>query len=254
MGTRNPAAFDAYLRGRKVPVSAHSEKDDQTAIAAYTEAIREDPSYALAFASRSMALTAYAGITSASTNRERYDSALSDARKAIALAPDLAEGHVALAYYFETGALDFARANNEYERALALAPGNAQVLRRYGLFAVRMGRAESGIVAARRAVVLDPLSHSAHNDLGAALFSTRQHTEAIAAYQHAIALDPEDLDNLVYQGIAYYALGEFERAYTSCESRANYGGGQICLALTDDKLGRHADAQSMLAKIPGLCA
>ncbi len=52
----------------------------------------------------------------------------------------------------------------------------------------------------------------------------------------------------MYQGIAYYTLGEFDRAHSVCESKANYGGGQICLALTNDKLGRHADAQSMLAK------
>ncbi len=169
-GTRNPAAFDAYLRGRKVPVSAHSEQYDRTAIAAYTEAIGLDPDYALAFANRSMALNAYAGITSESDIRERYEGALSDARKAIALAPDLAEGHLALAYYFESGALDFARANEEYERAFALAPGNAQVLRRYGVFAVRMGRTESGIATARRAVVLDPLNHGVHTALGAALY------------------------------------------------------------------------------------
>ena len=247
-GTRNPAAFDAYLRGRKVPAGAHSEKDDQRAIAAYTEAIGLDPNYALAFANRSIALNDYAGITSGPAIRESYDKALSDARKAIVLTPDLAEGHLALAYHFESGALDFARANAEYDRALALAPGNAQVLQRYGLFAVRMGRIEAGIAAARRAVVLDPLSSRTHNALGGALFSARQYTEAITTYQDVLALEPENPDTYVYRGIAYYALGDFDRARTTCESKADYGGGQICLALAYGKLGRQADAQSMLAK------
>ena len=247
-GTRNPAAFDAYLRGRKVPAGAHSEKDDQRAIAAYTEAIGLDPNYALAFANRSIALNDYAGITSGPAIRESYDKALSDARKAIVLTPDLAEGHLALAYHFESGALDFARANAEYDRALALAPGNAQVLQRYGLFAVRMGRIEAGIAAARRAVVLDPLSSRTHNALGGALFSARQYTEAITTYQDVLALEPENPDTYVYRGIAYYALGDFDRARTTCESKADYGGGQICLALAYGKLGRHADAQGMLAK------
>jgi TolB-like protein len=247
-GTRNPAAFDAYLRGRKVPAGAHSEKDDQRAIAAYTEAIGLDPNYALAFANRSIALNDYAGITSGPAIRESYDKALSDARKAIVLTPDLAEGHLALAYHFESGALDFARANAEYDRALALAPGNAQVLQRYGLFAVRMGRIEAGIAAARRAVVLDPLSSRTHSALGGALFSARQYTEAITTYQDVLALEPENPDTYVYRGIAYYALGDFDRARTTCESKADYGGGQICLALAYGKLGRHADAQGMLAK------
>ena len=52
-GTRNPAAFDAYLRGAKASKSAHEAKDYATAITAYTEAIRLDPHFALAFAARS---------------------------------------------------------------------------------------------------------------------------------------------------------------------------------------------------------
>ena len=59
-GTRNPAAFDAYLRGAKAYSSRHDAKDLPAAIAAYTEAIRLDPHYALAFAGRSIALTTVA--------------------------------------------------------------------------------------------------------------------------------------------------------------------------------------------------
>ena len=56
-GTRNPAAFDAYLRGAKAYNSARDTEDLPAAIAAYTEAIRLDPHYALAFAGRSIALS-----------------------------------------------------------------------------------------------------------------------------------------------------------------------------------------------------
>ena len=58
-GTRNPAAFDAYLRGAKAFNSRRTTtKEIPAAIAAYTEAIRLDPHYALAFAGRSIAFTA----------------------------------------------------------------------------------------------------------------------------------------------------------------------------------------------------
>jgi len=40
--------------------------------------------------------------------------------------------------------------NQEYERALALAPGNSEVQGRYGGFAIDIGRTEAGITAARR--------------------------------------------------------------------------------------------------------
>jgi len=54
-GTHNPAALDAYLRGAKAERSRRDTKDLPAAIAAYTEAIRLDPHYALAFAARSIA-------------------------------------------------------------------------------------------------------------------------------------------------------------------------------------------------------
>jgi TolB-like protein/Tfp pilus assembly protein PilF len=248
-GTRNPAAFDAYLRGRKALLAVHSDEDFQTAIAALTESIKIDPNYALAFANRSMALAYYANETSGPAIRESYDKAQEDARQAIALAADLAEAHLALAYYFQNGALDFTRANREFERALALAPGNARVLRVYGAFAALMGRKEAAIPAARRAVALDPLSFPSHYNLGSVLRAARQYDEAIAAYQDAVALDPENPDVYANRGLTYYVLGNLEQARASCESKPDDAGNQACLAVVYDKLGRHADAEAVLAKI-----
>jgi TolB-like protein/DNA-binding winged helix-turn-helix (wHTH) protein len=247
-GTNNPAAFDAYLRGRRAHVAYHDARDLQTALAAYTEAIVLDPSYALAFANRSMALSDFAQ-ASGSAVRESLNKAQADALKATALAPALAEGHLALGYYLATGSLDFTRANDEYERALALGPGSARVLRDYALFATLMGHTEAGIAAGRRAVVLDPLSRDSHSYLGAALYTGRQFREAITAFQDGLALDPDDPFTNGMRARAYYALGDFERARTSCEIRPDHWFTQQCLAVTYDKLGRHPDAESMLAKV-----
>src|ERR1700733_5179317 len=129
-GTRNPAAFDAYLRGAKAYGSRREAKDIPAAIAAYTEAIRLDPHYALALAARSIALTAVAGeAATKAAMRDGFDKAQADARQALALAPDLAQAHLASANVSELGTLDFTQASDAYKRALALAPGNAEVLR-----------------------------------------------------------------------------------------------------------------------------
>ena len=154
-----------------------------------------------------------------------------------------------MAFYFELGALDFKRANEEYERSLALAPGNVRMLRNYGSFAAVMGRSEAGIAALRRAVVLDPLNRNGRFTLGRNLYLGRQYKEAIAAYEDTLALDPEDAAAPANRGLAYYAQGDLERARVSCESKPDYWGSQQCLAVTYDKLGRHADAEGMLAKI-----
>jgi TolB-like protein/Tfp pilus assembly protein PilF len=248
-GTRDPAALDAYLRGRKAYIDEHEVKDFQTAIGNYSEAIGRDPNYALAFAGRSLALIAYAGEAPESAVREGYEKAQQDALKALAVAPDLGEGHLALADYFKNGALDFTRANEEYKRAVALAPGNAQALLLYGLFTVEMGRKEAGIAAARRAVVLDPLNHYTRFYLAYALHWAHEYDQAIAAYQDSLALDPDDPYSYAFRGLAYYAMGDFQRARASCESKPDNRFSQQCLAMTYNKLGRHGDAEVVLAKM-----
>jgi TolB-like protein/Flp pilus assembly protein TadD len=248
-GTRNPAAFDAYLRGAKAYGSMRDAKDLPAAIAAYTEAIRLDPYYALAFAGRSMALTNVASeADTAAAAREGLDKAQADARQALKLAPDLGQAHLALAFVSEEN-LDFAQANEAYKRALALAPGNAQVLRLSGGFEAYMGHFDAGLAATRRAVVLDPLSRQSHSLLGQALLAARRYEEAAAAFAEVISLEPDLKQTYGYRGLAYYGLGDLERARASCETKPDYWFNQQCLAVIYDKLGRHADAETELSNL-----
>jgi TolB-like protein/Flp pilus assembly protein TadD len=252
-GTHNAAAFDAYLRARKAYFNPREAKEDQeAAIAGYTEAIRLDPNYALAFAGRSLAVAvtldtgqAVPGVA----NRERLEKAEADARRAIALAPELGQAHLALAYVMQVGALDFVQANEEYERAAALAPGNAQVLRDSGLFAAFIGRYDAGIAAARRAVVLDPLSATSQSYLGLALYSARRYGEAADALAEAISLVPDYREAYGDRGFAFYGLRELQSARLSCETKRDHWASQWCLAVVYDKLGRGADAKAELAKL-----
>jgi TolB-like protein/Flp pilus assembly protein TadD len=255
-GTRNPAAFDAYLRGSKAYSTLHRAADPQSAAAvyqsaaaAYTDSIRLDPNYALAFTGRSMTLDTYSYYQIPAEARRSLDEALADARRAIALAPELGEAHLALARVFEDG-LDFAHAGDEYSRALSLAPGNAQVLQHYGAFAVNIGHTEAGLAASRHAVMLDPLSTNSHDRLGEAQWVSRRYNEAAAAFEEVIALDPDAWRAYAWRGFAYYGLGDFERARSSCEVEVGRRKGWIlfCLALVYDKLGRHVDAEAMFMK------
>jgi serine/threonine protein kinase/tetratricopeptide (TPR) repeat protein len=249
-GTRSPPAFDAYLRGSKAFSSTHDVSSLQSAITEYTEAIRLDPSYALAFAGRSLARSGYATeFATGPAIREFFDKAQADARDALKLAPELAEGHLALASYLNRGALDFTHANEAYERAVVLAPGNAEVLADSGRFAVTMGRFDAGLAAGRRAVALDPLGPRSRYVLGQALYLARRDKEAVAAFGDVISLEPDNKGAYGLRGLAYYGLGDFQNARSSCETKPDYWASQWCLAVTDDKLGQHADAEAMLKKL-----
>jgi TolB-like protein len=251
-GTRNPAAFDAYLHATRA-ADAGGDKNYLSAAAAYTDAIRLDPNYALAFAGRSFVQSLYASQNAPrSAVRLYFDKALADAHQAIALAPDLAEGHVALGFYLANGALDLKQARVEFERARALAPGRAAILRICGLFAIMTGRAEAGLADLRRAITLDPLNALTYHILGFGLYLAHRYEEARVANAEAISLDPDLLRAYEYSGLTDYQLGNLAGARATCEARPNYWGTQWCLALTYEKLGRHADAQAAVAKIEAL--
>jgi TolB-like protein/DNA-binding winged helix-turn-helix (wHTH) protein/tetratricopeptide (TPR) repeat protein len=246
-GTKNPAAFDAYLRGLKGYSALHNRDALQSAIDAYTEAVRLDSNYALAFAGRAMALCEYTDSWGSGASKPAaYGRALRDARRAIALAPTLGEAHLALARVFESS-LDFQQAAEEYASALGLVPGNAAVLQAYGAFAVFMGHVEPGLTALSRAVVLDPLSPSSHYWLGEARWIARRYSEAATAFDEVISLDPNSHRAYGFRGFAYYGLGDLQRALVSCAPARSWTR-YVCLALTYQKLGKRAEAEAMLAE------
>jgi tetratricopeptide (TPR) repeat protein len=252
-GTRNPAAYDAYLRSASAYWQVVSASDNESVRAGYQEAVRLDPNFALAYAGWSMALGAYAHLFAHGPSVSDYiRQARAPALKAVALAPELAEGHLALAIV-RMESLDFAGASDEFQRAMTLAPSNARVVRDYSGFAVSMGRTDAGVAAARRAAALDPLNVNSYDFLSAALLSARRYDEALAAYQDGLSLRPKDPTWPANGALIYYALGDFEKMRAVCEGvgeRVNHF--QDCLALAYHKLGRQADAETALARFKAL--
>jgi tetratricopeptide (TPR) repeat protein len=119
-----------------------------------------------------------------------------------------------------------------------------------------MGDTEAGFAATRRAVALDPLNPAAHRLLSFALRMSRRYAEAVEAAQGALALDASNPGALSTRGLAYYQLGDYQAASASCEGArphadpaGSYYGIQVCLAIAYDKLGRRADAESMLTSV-----
>jgi tetratricopeptide (TPR) repeat protein len=176
-------------------------------------------------------------------------AAHADAQKAIDLAPPMTEGHMALATYF-SGTLDFIQAMAEYQRALTLGPGNVRALQPAGPFLVLMGHTDTGITTARRVVVIDPLNPVTHFSLGLALFYARRYEEAVAAFGQVGSLNPDAPRD--YPGFAYLLLGNAERARAACAVKPEAWLDQSCLAIANDALGRHADAETALARLKAL--
>ena len=247
-GTRNPAAFDAYLRGLKLARGATASRECRAPVDAFSEAITRDPSYALAYASRALVRWDCATYYTSEWLQQAVASGVrADAGRAIELAPALSDGYVARSN-LESGLLRFSAADEACTRALALAPSNEGALYYCSQLGAWLGRGEAAINLARRGVALDPLNPRSYRALGDALRAARRYDEAVAAYQASIAVDPEHAnDAYTLRGWSYYLAGHLSEAQSSCEVIPDYVPSLVCQAVIYSKLGRRRDASTAMA-------
>ena len=151
--TENSDAKELYLRGvhqaRKL-----TEQDIKEAINLFWQAIHKDPEYARAYAAMA---SAHRSLTLCCDGHpselvKGKDAAL----KAVALDPELAEGHSALASFIYSYDWNWAEAEKEYLLALELDPNSAMAHFSYGDFLGFMGKTDEAHVQKDRAAELEP--------------------------------------------------------------------------------------------------
>lgn len=255
-GTKIPEAYDAYLHGVRLLNRTEAETDYRAALAAFDHAIALDPNYPAAYAMRASALSSIAFATdNLSTQIAAREQALAAAQRAVALAPEFGEAHLALAVIRAGGFLDYRGAAPEYGRALALAPGNANVQRTFAFFAALMGHFDQAVIAAQRAVTLDSQNFKTYVVLAKVFYLARRFVDSEAAVKDAQALNPGSHDVEMILVLTRLALGEIEQARQLCESLAtplDDDNRHQCLALVYHALGRQPDAERALAQYKAL--
>src|SRR6185369_12695457 len=90
--------------------------------------------------------------------KEGFPKAKAAAMKALALDQQLAEAHTSLANILTSYEWDFASAETEFKRAIALNPNYATAHQWYAEFLQMAGRYDESIAQIKRAQELDPLS------------------------------------------------------------------------------------------------
>ena len=228
--TRDPQAFEAYLKGR-----FHSGKrtpdDLRRAVTFFEEAIARDPAYALAYAAQAESLTllgsaGYADVA----ERATLAAARPLAERALEIEPGLAEAHAALAFVSFRADWDWDAAERSFRRAIELSPSGAAAYHFYGLLLAARGRFEEALAAVRRAEELDPLSPNVATATGRILHFAGRYEEAIAQCRRVAQKEPGFPGAHADLGLALFQLGRIEEATRELTKAHELSGARAVIA------------------------
>jgi TolB-like protein/Tfp pilus assembly protein PilF len=186
---QNPAAHNAVLQS-DFYFQQQTAESIRKAISFAQEAVRLDPSYALAYAKLSQAWRQY-GASFATDNAEKaYEEARVAAEKAVSLAPDLVEVRKAIGWISMTPALDFRAAEKEFRRALELSPNDAGAKNALSYSLMAQGRLAEAEQTCREAISLDPLLTTLWYNLGRLAVARGSYKDAEETFQKGLEIQP----------------------------------------------------------------
>ena len=213
--TTNVEAYEFYLRGRQY-FHQHRRKGHEFARQMYERAIELDPGYALA----------HAGIADCCSFLYQYynasqallDEADTASRRALDLAPDLAEAHASRGLAVSLSNR-FDEAEVEFQTAMRLDPKSFEAAYFYARACVAQGKAEEAVKWFERAIAVRPddfaalaLLATTYTGLGRREDSTRAARRAYDAARRHLELNPDNPRALYMGAMSLSNLGESEKA------------------------------------------
>jgi serine/threonine protein kinase/Tfp pilus assembly protein PilF len=245
--TGNTEAYQLYLQGL-YHRNKWTEEDFRKAADYFTQAVQKDPQYALAYTglADTYSLLGDAGYL---TPADAWPRAKAAAMEALQSDDALAEAHTSLAIVRENYDWDWAGAEKEFKRAIALNANSATAHHWYGNYLTKMGRFGEAARELNRARELDPLSLIINTTLGWH-YSVSGHDDlAIEQFRKVLGMDAKFVParralEEVYAHKKMYreAAGEREQALTLS------GSPELAASVAEDfaKLGYKGVAQGWL--------
>ena len=186
---QNPAAHNAILQS-DFYFQQQTAESIQKAISFAQEAVRLDPTYALAYAKLSQAWRQYGASFATGDAEKAYEEARVAAEKAASLAPDLVEVRKAIGWVSMTPELDFRAAEKEFRRALELAPGDAGAKNALSYSLGAQGRLAEAEQTCREALLLDPLVTTLWYNLGRLAVIAGRYQDAEEMFRKGLEIQP----------------------------------------------------------------
>ncbi len=189
--TSDLAAYDLYLRAKELflDLNFSRQKDNLLqAVQLLDQAVARDPTFLLAYCQLAYAHDEmYRGVDPTET---RLALAETSVRAAVRLQPESGETHLAQAFHFYWGYLDYPRAREELAKAEAALPNNARIFDLLGLIDRRQGRWDEAVRNLERALDLDPRNAETLNHLWVTYSLLHRYGDAIPIGKRMLALQP----------------------------------------------------------------
>ncbi len=231
-------AREAYLKGRYF-WSRRNEDDLRKAITCFEQAIREDPDFPLPYAGLADTLTVlafYELVPPAEAMPRARDAAM----RAIALDPELAEGHTSMGDIHLHFDWQWEAAGREYRKAIACNPGYALGYHWYANLLAATGQHDAAYTAVMQALQIDPVSLITQVWAGVTSHLARRFDDAIRHYQNALELEPNFTWAHMYLAQALEQKGRYKEALAAFDTTIRLAGGSDCV--TAMKAHTHAMA------------
>jgi len=240
----NVEAYDLYLRGHYL-IQATAIQSIELGLKDLRAAIALDTEFALPYADISDAiaqLVSY-GIYE---GQELLGEAREAAYAAVALAPDLAQAHSALALVHQFITMDWQAADAAFETAISLAPQSPVPYHRYADFLVWTLRTDKARALAKRAREIDPRdSNSMHAEGLTALFGG-DFSAAAEAFGEWNRSYPDNRWSYVKHAVALALNGQCDASLQQVKAAERLSETppalpmEMCLGLTHNVCGRQS--------------
>jgi tetratricopeptide (TPR) repeat protein/S1-C subfamily serine protease len=159
--------------------------------------------------SRNFGLFFYRGATYSKLGK--YDAAVADYDKALALNPDLAYAYNNRGFaYSNLGKYDAALA--DYGKALALNPDDAEAYYNRGVTYSNLGKYDAALADYGKALALNPDDAEAYNNRGVTYDKLGKYDVALMDYGKAITLNPDLAEVYYNRGVTYSNLRKYDAA------------------------------------------
>lgn len=243
----DPEAHRLFLLGR-YRLSRFDREGFAAAVAHLQRAVELDPGHALAWAGLSRAHS-FGAAWSMESVREGNALAREAARRALALEPGLAEGHVAMGLVQYWHDWDWNGADASFRLARDAAPGNADAVTGAGMLAYSLNRLGEAMALGRLAIERDPLSVTAHHRFGRACAAAGRLPEAVEAFRKALEISPEGMETHCYLALLVNSLGRNSEALAEAMQEPSSGLRLWALATVHHAGGRPAASDEALREL-----